>query len=480
MLTRLSLIDRLPHSIRRHPRLIAALWCLALSVYVLAGLSITSFHGDEINHMRNSADYWTLFVDRNPAGVRVPAEINIWQERDGYYRLLDSTVARYAIGLSLHLAGFTVTALPPDTYMFGQTHEVNQNFGVIPPQAVFDAARLASALFFCVSIGIFFALAHRVGGWRVAYLSSLLYAVNPILLLNNRRALQEGSLLCFGLATVYVAALIAVKRERGEPTRPIHWAGLAVLAALTQASKNNGFLFILIAFLWIAVAEIVARRWSWATVGRRLAGIMGVALRLMACGVLTLLLFYILSPGLWADPYMRGRDMIEVRMEAMVQQIDLDPAAPTTLERRLIDALAITFIAPVAHYEFVTGPPSETLIDQYVRYNQSWLSGWHSGLGAGGLLMLCALIGLIGVLAWAAAGRVPRSAAAGLWIMLTVNLVFLLQIALPWQRYAIPWIPGVILSASVGVPIAAGWLARLVRVPNDRAPAPTVNDEGAS
>lgn len=477
---RSSLTEIMRNALRRFPRGIATLWCLALSLYVLAGLPITSFHGDEINHIRNSQDYWTLFVARNPTALRVPAEINIWQERDGYYRLLDSTVARYAIGLSLHLAGFTSADLPPDTYMFGRTHETNQNFGVIPPQPVFDAARLSSALFFCVSIGIFFALAHRIGGWGVAYLSSFLYAVNPILLLNSRRALQEGSLLCFGLATVYVAALIAVKRERGEATRPIHWVGLAVLAALTQASKNNGFLFILIAFIWIGVAEIVARRWSWANAGRRLAGLLGVTLRLIACGVLTLLLFYILSPGLWADPYMRGRDLITVRMEAMLQQIDLDPAAPTTLERRLIDALAIPFIAPVAHYEFVTGPPSEALIEQYVRYNQSVLSGWHSGLGAGGLLMLCALIGLIGVLARAVAGRVPRSAAAGLWILMTVNLVFLLQIALPWQRYAIPWIPGVIVSASFGVPIAAGWLYRLVRVRNDTAPTPTVNVEGAS
>ena len=70
-------------------------------------------------------------------------------------------------------------------------------------------ARLPSALFIALSIVVMFALGGRFGGRLGAYFVSGLYTLNPVILLNGRRALQEGSMLFFGTLAILIAALIS-------------------------------------------------------------------------------------------------------------------------------------------------------------------------------------------------------------------------------------------------------------------------------
>ncbi len=58
-----------------------------------------------------------------------------------------------------------------------------------------------------------FALGWQFGRRLVAYFVSALYTLNPVILLNGRRALQEGSMLFFGMLVILIAALISQRSD---------------------------------------------------------------------------------------------------------------------------------------------------------------------------------------------------------------------------------------------------------------------------
>ncbi|MEL6149307.1 MAG: hypothetical protein AAFR56_06750 [Chloroflexota bacterium] len=87
-------------------RVIPILWVVTLVGYVLAGIGVTPFHGDESTQVYMSRDYaytiqqrdlQTVFYAENPVSP---------QEQD--LRLLNGTVNKYSIGAAWHAAGLTV------------------------------------------------------------------------------------------------------------------------------------------------------------------------------------------------------------------------------------------------------------------------------------------------------------------------------------------------------------------------------------
>jgi len=87
-----------------NPRsLLALLWLLLLIGYILGGVAITPFHGDEAMQITMSADYDTSFIQRNLAALMVAPPYAI--DSPAWLRLINGSVNRYLIGLSWHLAG---------------------------------------------------------------------------------------------------------------------------------------------------------------------------------------------------------------------------------------------------------------------------------------------------------------------------------------------------------------------------------------
>lgn len=420
-------------------RLLDNLWLLLLGVYIFAGMPIASYHGDESYHIYNSNDYAILFIERRPQDLLVHS---LWETRLGYHRLLDSGVSRYTIGLAWHLAGMTRDDLPDSGYLWGESYESNVGRGLVPSPDALNIYRMPSTLFTALSIGIMFLIGKLYGGRPLAYFASGLYALNPIILLSGRRALQEGSLLFFGLLTIYVALVIAQKRERGTSVPLRWWVGLIVAGTLTQYSKNNGFIYIAAAYLAILIPEVLRLRSH---------AIAAITLRLGICTALTLLLFFAISPGLWYDPLARVRDVIDARTDAMQTQVDIDPNAPTTLGQRALDLIRQPFIMPVQHYELPPVQDSPALEAQVLNYSHSALGGLQGGVFLGGIFTLLAVIGLI-------ANAIPRfrphtSSALmfGLYVWLAANVVVLMATPLPWQRYYLSEIPVAVLALGIGV-----------------------------
>ncbi|MFN8449777.1 MAG: phospholipid carrier-dependent glycosyltransferase [Anaerolineae bacterium] len=411
-------------------RAIDILWLLLLGAFVFAGLPIATFHGDETYHIYTSTDYNTLFIEHRPQDLLVHS---LWESDSGYQRLMNGGLTRYAIGLTWHLAGMSAADLPTHGYLFGSSYEENAAWGYVPDVDDLTIFRLSSTLFTALSVAVMFLIGRLYGGRPLAYLVSALYTLNPVILLNGRRAMQEGVLLFFGLLTIYIALSIASRREAMLPVRWRWWLSLIIAGALALASKYSGFVYLIPAYLAIVLPELL----------RRSAATLPLVGGLVLCAVLTLALFFALSPGLWYDPAARIRDVIQGRFDVIQTQVGLDPGAPTSLTQRAVAIFTQPFMTTVQHYEIAPVAPP----DQIARYMESPLNGVQFGTIFGGLLTLLAMFGLVVSAVPRLRLNPSRALAAGLYLWLAVNVAALMVNPLPWQRYYLPLIPVMTLLA---------------------------------
>ncbi|MEP7290239.1 MAG: phospholipid carrier-dependent glycosyltransferase [Chloroflexota bacterium] len=442
--------------------LLSAAWLGFLVVFVLLGVPLASYHGDETTQLYSSHDYVTLFIRHDPQALLVEWPIDNELE---YLRIADSTVSRYTVGLAWHLAGYTEADLPDANFNWSTDYAGNQALGLIPDQHLMVVMRLPSAIFLALSIVVMFGIGYRFGGLPLALFVSALYSFNPVVLLNGRRALQEGSLLFFGLLTVLIGIIISQQRERRKSVSLLLWLSLILAGAFTLLSKNNGFIYIAAAFLWIFLPELLRPR-------RR--ALLRLSLRLALCGILLILLFIALSPGLWSNPLARIRDASAARLSAMNGQMSDDPEAPTPIERRISDILTQPYIKPLAHFEAIYSNTYDAQSDLIAAYDASLISGIHFGILLGVPLTLLALVGIV-------ANFIPRarpyrstSLSIGLTTWLIINLVILLWLPLPWQRYFLSLIPVVTLFTAVGLSALVGWLRPKLRALPPALPSPPV------
>lgn len=422
--------------------LIDALFLAALSLYVFLGTPLATYHGDESYYIWSSNDFDILFLQGKPQDLLVHS---LWETDAGYHRLLGSTVSRYSIGLSWYLAGMTADELPDSGYLWGENYDDNMGRGLIPNNYRLTVYRMPSAIYFSLSIGVIFLLGKHLGGRRSAYIAAFLYTVNPVVLLNGRRAMQEAPLLFFGLLTMLIAAQMAARRERGEKIGIGRWIGLIVVAALTVSSKQSGFIYVAAAYGWISLPELIRLRLH------NLGGFIALHAKFIVTIVLTLILIFVLNPALWTDPIARVKDILDGRQDAMRVQVDIDPNAPTTVEQRALDMVTQPFMTPVWHYELAPVRYSQAQQDEIDRYMASPLSGIQFGFFIGGALTLLALMGLI-------INGIPRlrpnpswAAALGLYVWLGINVLVLITTPLPWQRYYLPYIPIVTLLVAIAL-----------------------------
>jgi hypothetical protein len=442
--------------------LLSILWLLLLIGYILAGVPITPFHGDEAMQITMSADYDTAFIQREPAALMVAPPYAI--DSPAWLRLINGSVNRYLIGLSWHLAGFSVNDLPP-IWQWPVSYDDNVGQGNRPSQALLIASRWPSALLLCMSVVVMFGIGYGVGGWPVALFTSGLYALHPVILLNGRRAMQEGALLCFGLLCIWLAMQIARRLHDRQRVSIGWWVGLALAAGLTLASKHSGLVFVAAAFGWVGVAILmgVLRVGTTRRIAPTVTQIRSAPLLLCLSAVIaSLLLFLVLSPALWNDPPARLRDLLTERAALLDSQV-IAAGGATTFFSRLTGMLTQPFLQPAEIYEAGFWANSSAFMGEVRAYTESaWL-----GLGGGQIGALFSAIALVGT--GLLLFRLSRgdSAAWGLLVWLLVTLATLLINPLPWQRYYLPLLPITTLLAAWG----GGWLlTRTRRYLNPRLP----------
>jgi hypothetical protein len=414
-----------------------AVWLLVLAVYVLAGMMLATFHGDEAMQIYMSRDYATAFIDRHPSSLMVNPPYAI--DEDPWLRILNGSVNRYAIGLSWQVAGMNTGMLPPRPgWDWGLEYDTNVATGHLPSDGLLAVGRISSTLFLVMSVVAMFGIGWQFGGRLPAYIISGLYTLNPIILLNGRRAMMEGSMLGFGLLTIWLAILIS----RGK-TRWYWWVLLTVSAGLTIASKHTGILFVGGALGGIGLVALVRylfrQKSNYPEAEKNLISTFA---SLVLSGIAALFVFIALSPALWNNPPERLNDLIGQRQFLLDIQVASNPGGATTLAQRLEGIITQPFMTAPVHYEVEFWSKAAAIAAEIQQYMASPLSGLQFGIILGLPLTLLAGIGLLSIFLkrdhWV---LIP-------WILVT--LASLLANPLPWQRYYLPWLPAATVLAGVG------------------------------
>lgn len=424
----------------RRWRIADVVFVAALMLYALAGAPLDPFHGDEPMQIHMSADYEAAILQGNAAALVTHPPYYI--DSDPQLRILNGSVYRYLVGLARQLAGIGPERLPPAPgWDWGLTYDRNVETGHRPPDDLLMAGRWPSAVLLALCAPLMYGLGWMIGKRPGAYLAAALFMLNPIVLLNGRRAMQEGALLFFGLAVVLTAACIARRRARAEGVSPLLWALLALTGGLALASKHSALPFIAGALAWVFVGELTHFR---------LKPFVKTAAALVVSGLLMLGLFVAVSPALWDDPLARAGDLLQVRAELLDIQVTAEPLAPTTLMQRAEGVIVQPFLAPAQFFEVAAWETFEPITAEIERYFASGLAGLPSGGVLGGVLTGLMLAGM-------ALSLLPRlrplgdwATAAGLFAWWGITALTLLVNPLPWQRYYLGLIAPAVLFAVVG------------------------------
>lgn len=436
------------------------LWNLALMAFVLGGVALVPFHGDESTLIMMSRDYHYQFIagDWQQVFYHGPP-LNATEQ---HLRLLNGTLPKYLIGLAWHVAGFQVSDLN-DQWDWGADWDWNMASGRMPSAALLAVARWSAALPGALSVPVMFALGWHWGRRRVAYPASFLLATHGVILLHIRRAYMEAALQ-LGSLLIILAAVWWVERltRGGEGARrwllPALVVGMA--SGLTLASKHSGAVPVVAAGLGVL---IVAARLPGSARRQALGG-------LAIAAALAVAVFLALNPAWWSDPIGRAGEVLRLRAGLVAEQAALFPdAAYRDLPARIGGLIAQVTIADPAYYEVASwaGPLSEAI----AAYEASPWTGIRYGQGAAGdmagaILLLLAVTGAVRLgqdwRTWAAAPMIA------LWALLTA-LFILAAVPLAWQRYVLPLLPVIILLAAGGL----SWsLTRLMRAIARRRPVP--------
>jgi 4-amino-4-deoxy-L-arabinose transferase-like glycosyltransferase len=428
-------------------------WCILLALYILLGTASVPFHGDESTQIFMSRDYAYQFLQGDLDLVRYsdppisPTEQQL--------RLLNGTLNKYLIGFAWHLGGFTPDQLN-EQWDWGADWNYNQTNHHAPSEALLQISRIPSALLMAAGVVILFALGHILGGRPVAYLASLYYAVNPALLINGRRAMMEGSLIAFSLLVVLTGVWLLQKRY--------WWTAilLGIAAGLALASKHNAVFTVIAVFGACALYPII--KWivgirhhndppvrAWRAMPLR------AYLLLIVAGIVALLVFDVLNPAWWGDPFTRARQVLDLRADLLAGQ-----TAAFGGYANVVDALSgffrQIFVALPQYYEV---PGWDVyLAEQIAGYEGSLWRGISIGgsVIGGWILLVLTAMGLWTLWRDQAVDRRTRWL-IGAWVFVTLITTALLT-PLEWQRYYLPAYPAVgLLSA-----YALVWIIRRYRL----------------
>jgi 4-amino-4-deoxy-L-arabinose transferase-like glycosyltransferase len=417
-------------------RIADAAFLLALMIYILAGVAVVPAHGDEYMQTAMAVDTFSLLRrDWNRLAYHPPVAPN----SETNLRLINGSINKTLIGIVWMLSGRSVDSLP-GIYNWEMPVDWNQREGNVPDDDSLHVARLPSVLLAALGVIPVFLLGWQLRLRSLAYPAAMLYALHPVILLNGRRAMMEGSLMLFTLLTMSWLLAVIVAEHSAVATGFVRrlspaarYGGLGVLIGLTIASKYTG-LVVAASVLLAALIAGLARDRSWrpfAWVG--MAGLVGM------------ITWFVLNPGYWNNPLGALQYTIEARQELLTQQASGDYTY-TNIGQRLQAIITEPFLTPAQFYEAesfagISAP-------QIAQYQNSTIDGWDWGPIIGLALTVLAGIGLVALI-YDSLHRDKIAWAVLIWAAATV--VSSLAIPFAWQRYYIPLILVAIVLAGEGL-----------------------------
>ena len=286
------------------------IWLALLSLYIMGGAAIVPFHGDESSKIYIGRDYYYLFLQGDRAKLSHQAKRSA---SAGDYRanLASGSISNMIYGWLASSSGYAITDLNDDWH-WGLNYKSNLESNRLPDARLLRSARLASAAQLAAAAALCYVFARMTINRPTALLASLLFAIHPSLLLNGRRAMQEGSLLLGVMLTLVMVAWLIRHRRWWQ------YALLGACAGLAIAAKHSSAFTVAIVFLALVALSVYeslgnrdARNMRW------LAGILTAGLMV---SIITLLVFYLLNPGWWDAPLASAGEVLSERSELLQRQ----------------------------------------------------------------------------------------------------------------------------------------------------------------
>jgi hypothetical protein len=493
-------------------RFLDGIFLAGLGAYVFLGLVRVPFHGDESTLIRLSMDYAYIFQDRKIQKVIYRPKPDSWSE-ERYQRVLTGAVDPLAIGLARSAAGMDRGDLNGfwRWYPNGVDEGVfNVAAGNMPSADLLNAARFPSTLFTALSVIAVFAVAFGLSRSRpAAWVAAFLYATAPAVLVNGRRAMQEGAMLLF-TSLVVLCGMMAAREIRAKVPRrkrtALWYALLGASCGCALASKHAAALIILSVFPALAFllpsagGELPPQEKSRLRLGL-LSGWLG-------SGLLGLSIFYALMPVWWGYPL---HWLLLLSLSIFCFLILLAPPGWVGRILRAVPvaaAIGITMIAPrawVGIYEPIRiiaearaeltrihntlgldlpdfgsriGEMAGQLLSAHTQYYESlawdtleeeqaqirvYESAHLDGRGGGpvwGMIILALVLGGSGVLLFRRRGW--ESFFLLLWLLIPAAVLLAVN-TLAWQRYYLVLIaPESVLAGFAAVPIASPGLKKSI------------------
>lgn len=425
---------RLPHV---NSRWWDRLWLGTLAIYIVAGSAIVPFHGDESTLMFMGRDYHYIFVEGDMSKVFFDPH---WQtdRHAQMLRLLNGSVSKTIYGWLGAVNGFAPQDLNRD-WSWGEDYDANAARGAIPDPGLLRQARLASSIQLALAAALFFHFVKATLNRPTAFLASMLFALQPNILINGRRAMMEGSHV-LGLVLVMLAAAWLVRERRWW-----RYLLLGICAGFAISAKHPNFIICALAIFACGVHPILQlARGSgkhWRKAARDLAGI-------AAAGAMTVTVFLLLNPSWWIDPLGVAPLVIELRQGLLQDQVNIF-GGYTSFEDQVAGLFQFGFTGERQYFEAPAWAAYGTINLQIAEYEQSGLSGLLFIGSSGRLGLICLLLALFGALHLARNRHISAEYRLLLLVWVAGSmLATLLLTPLPWARYYLPLLPGVIILLS--------------------------------
>ncbi len=432
------------------PPYVDALWLGCLSLYIIAGAAIVPFHGDESTLMVMGRDYHYIFAQGDISTVFFDPH---WENNrhEQQLRLLNGTVSKTIYGWLGAINSFAAQDLNND-WNWGRDYDRNAARGAIPDAGLLRQARLASSLQLALAAALFFHFARTALNRPTAYIAAALFALQPNVLINGRRAMMEGSHL-LGLALALMAAIWLIQERRWR-----RYLALGVCAGFAIAAKHPNVSVCALVFFAISIDPlwrlVHGSGQGWRKPVMDLAGI-------ALAGLITVAVFLFLNPAWWSNPLAVAGWVVELRQELLQDQVSIF-GGYTSFADQVTGLFQYGFVGERQYYEAPAWANYGAISAQINEYERSGLAGLLFIGGSGRLGLLWLLLAIFG------AGHLARNRSIAtehkrlllVWTFGSI-LAALWLTPLPWARYYLPLLPAVIALVSYALATIAGALGKL-------------------
>ncbi len=408
--------------------------------YILGGIFSVPFHADEADHLFKSQDYVAYFVLGDPFRLRVDPPVAINSEQ--HIRLLTGTTSAYLTGFVLWHTG---VRLWPSAWYYPESVESNRQAGRWPSDSILWRGRLASAFLTALSVVCVFHIAQKLSPHRQARIglfSALLFTLHPVILLNGRRVMQEGTLLFLTLLLVWQAI-----RTVENPTWK-NWSGLGVISGCAFASKPTALLAIIGVLVGVVIANFLLPFIESRCMEQKTEGTGAVydpprALKLFVYplgGFLMAasLVYLLLTPAIWNNPPARLLLAAQLRQDALQGQASASPQAYTNWGERTAALLTQPYPATIHYYESPDFASDSKLNNEIRRYEKSWWDGVKIPMWLGMGWVMLGFTAILMPLIGKNETKVKKPVMIFLsWVLITLIGLFV-SVPMAWQRYYLP------------------------------------------